>query len=525
MMKMASPAHCLQSIRHLTVVVGALITAALGYAQPRQDPGVVEYISSITQIQAQIPFSYSYQLTVKSPSTLVTGVSVPVTFSTTVVSKPAAITDSLAKSYVSFSPAQITFTAPGQSQTVTVTFAVPQGGVAGAYGYQLFAVGWPVDPVVGLNNFGTSINATVTFAPTPVPPAVTIATPADGSTITVSSFPAQVQLQFSAAASSLYPITSVSASYAPNGQSGGTGVALTTSNINTATATATGTMTIPAAGRYVVTALGTNSVTTANDVNTFDVVLASTTPPTTGSLTGKVFFDVDGDGNFDADEIGLAGATVTLLTATGTAVPGVSPRATDASGSYSFSGLASGTTYTIRASNGLGMTLSTANNVPATIAAPAPSIGFKLDFASIRSMRADGNSQGFWKTNLQKGGKQVSDCAIDAYTRLIASPLFLLDGANCFQGLTESSAIDILSSNSSNAVSLLRKQLLAAEYNFTNGAFFNDSASNMVVTYLFLYYGEYIVKNSSRFSTADILLAKDRFEAYNTSHGGVIGGP
>ncbi|UPY37766.1 SdrD B-like domain-containing protein [Sediminicoccus sp. KRV36] len=60
------------------------------------------------------------------------------------------------------------------------------------------------------------------------------------------------------------------------------------------------------------------------------------------SLGDKVFEDMDGDGQQDVGEPGIAGATVRLLNADGTPVAGVSPIVTGASGSYNFTQLAPG---------------------------------------------------------------------------------------------------------------------------------------------------------------------------------------
>lgn len=60
------------------------------------------------------------------------------------------------------------------------------------------------------------------------------------------------------------------------------------------------------------------------------------------SIGDKVFEDVDGDGQQDAGEPGIAGATVRLLNADGTPVAGVAPITTDATGAYSFTQLAPG---------------------------------------------------------------------------------------------------------------------------------------------------------------------------------------
>jgi fimbrial isopeptide formation D2 family protein/uncharacterized repeat protein (TIGR01451 family) len=60
------------------------------------------------------------------------------------------------------------------------------------------------------------------------------------------------------------------------------------------------------------------------------------------SIGDRVFEDMNGNGQQDPGEPGLAGATVRLLNADGTPVSGVSPIITDATGGYSFTQLAPG---------------------------------------------------------------------------------------------------------------------------------------------------------------------------------------
>jgi fimbrial isopeptide formation D2 family protein/uncharacterized repeat protein (TIGR01451 family) len=60
------------------------------------------------------------------------------------------------------------------------------------------------------------------------------------------------------------------------------------------------------------------------------------------SLGDRVFEDMNGNGQQDGGEPGLAGATVRLLNADGTPVLGVSPITTDATGGYNFTQLAPG---------------------------------------------------------------------------------------------------------------------------------------------------------------------------------------
>jgi hypothetical protein len=140
-------------------------------AQPRTDPPIVSYSPGNKPIQGQIPpgFSVSYPLKITSPNNL----SAPNTVSlnaivirdpvTGVPILPSGVQDATALSYLTFSPSSLTFPKSTQTLTTIVTMAVPGTAVPGAYGFQIRALGWRVDPTLGLSNDGSSINATVTF--------------------------------------------------------------------------------------------------------------------------------------------------------------------------------------------------------------------------------------------------------------------------------------------------------------------------------------------------------------------------
>ena len=89
-------------------------------------------------------------------------------------------------------------------------------------------------------------------------------------------------------------------------------------------------------------------------------------------------------------------------------------------------------------------------------------------------------------------------------------------------GITKNGAVAVLSSNSSDAVDLLSKQLLGSEFNYMNGAYIGGSE---LVTELFIFYGEYLVKHAGEYSRDELLTAKDWYDAYNNSHGGPVVGP
>ncbi|MBY0477814.1 MAG: carboxypeptidase regulatory-like domain-containing protein [Chitinophagaceae bacterium] len=75
-----------------------------------------------------------------------------------------------------------------------------------------------------------------------------------------------------------------------------------------------------------------------------DAFCLTVTPPTNSSIGDRVWNDVDGDGVQDANEVGLAGVTLTLLNAAGQPI---ATTTTDAFGNYKFSGLPAGN-YSVR---------------------------------------------------------------------------------------------------------------------------------------------------------------------------------
>ncbi len=55
-----------------------------------------------------------------------------------------------------------------------------------------------------------------------------------------------------------------------------------------------------------------------------------------------------------------------------------------------------------------------------------------------------------------------------------------------------------------------------------NGAYIGG---NKNLTFLFVWWGEYVLKNYTRYSSTYLISTKDWFDDYNNTHGGVIGGP
>lgn len=254
--------------------------APLARAQDREPDPVVVYDSSLVQIQGQLPLTTSYEIAIQSPSNLPSA-STPITFDVSATNKPDGVSAATAVSYISFSPATLTYTGPSQSQVVRITMSVPADAIAGSYNYKILAVGWPVDPEVGLINLGTFINSTLTAAAQPkTPPTITISTPLNGSTIKVPAggLPASVPLFFTAAVpgSNPTPIDSVTVELDNNPVTLSTLDGLQTMNV-----VGSATLVVPAEGQHTITARAHNAAGTAITTNTFTITVlsASAAPP------------------------------------------------------------------------------------------------------------------------------------------------------------------------------------------------------------------------------------------------------
>ncbi len=300
---------------------------------------------------------------------------------------------------------------------------------------------------------------------------------------------------------------------------GDTSAVLTTAPVLSTTATAASPV-----GNYSI--LNNSVLAAANYEVTFvEGRLTVTGSSATFSIGGTVFFDANVNGARNTDEPGLGGVTVklyknnvlvaqTTTTATGAGV-----------GSYSFSNIAPGS-YSVDAIELPGLTSSTANLVPVTIVAASVGnvdVGMALNFPAIRTMKANGFTIGYWKNNVEKaiagktGGAQVSAANINLYTTTI-STLAL----SPYDGLTKAGAVAIMGKSTSNPVELLSKQLVGSEYNYASGGYIGG---NKALTLCFITWGEYIVKNSTSYSSAYIIYAQQWFDAYNNSHGSFVSGP
>ncbi|ACB76016.1 SdrD B-like domain-containing protein [Opitutus terrae] len=280
--------------------------------------------------------------------------------------------------------------------------------------------------------------------------------------------------------------------------------------------TGTGTLTIAAGGDYELVVTAKDDYGTAVATTSFVVNAISDTNER--PVRGVVFFDVNANGVMDGDDYGLPGMKVRLVNLWGH----TAKTTTSADGEYVFNAKPGVYVVWVDCVDGFAPTTLIAHPVVVyQSAVDVADTGFKLSFLDLMGMRAEGKSHGFWKNNVDKAisgkkGAQVPAASVRAYTTqlgdLALSP---------FDALTMPAALTTLSSSSSKPKALLAKQLLAAEYNYANGAYIDDNAA---LTYAFIYWGEHVMKNADSLSRVYVLWAKDWFDAYNNSEGGRIRG-
>lgn len=277
------------------------------------------------------------------------------------------------------------------------------------------------------------------------------------------------------------------------------------------------TMSLSAAGTHTIVVTATDQYGNATTSQTLSVTLLQGL-----TVSGSVYFDVNGNKTYDASEFGLSGIPVKLKTNAGTVL---ATTTSAADGSFSFSQVAPGN-YTIVAKPYAGLTPTDSNQRNVTVATAAlanVNLGYTLDFCALKNMAATGYSLGFWKNNLSKAasgkcsGIQVPKADLDRYTAAIGTLAL-----SPYDHITTAAALTIMQSTSSKTTDLLSKQLLPAEYNYENGAYLNGNGS---LTFLFIWWGEYVLQHPTQYSSAYLSWTQSWFEAFNTSEGGLVSGP
>ncbi len=395
---------------------------------------------------------------------------------------------------------------------------------------------------------GITVSTSTTFTVTSVqpPPSVVINTPPVGSTYTRTSTGAAISI----------PLTFTGTSNATNGvitqlkaTLNGSPVTVNSTTLNQKIANGSSTLVVSAAGTYTIGVTAVDAVGTASATRTFTVCVVQ---PRT--ICGSIFFDVDGDGNYDCEDFDITGVTVKLYNSSN-AVIGTD--VTDCSGDYSFCNIAPGT-YRVVATAYAGLKASTVGERTVTVTncnVTVARIGFRLDFVAMRTMTATGKDAAFWKFNLDKAnscnssGAQISSSTLSSYTCKIGNTALAAydnitmkqaaslmstsapSNNNCYTSYSSSSCYggsysygsNCSSSNSTCSTwSPFSRELIASEYNYQRASYIGG---NKNLTYMFIWWGEHVLLNPNKYGTNYTTFAKNWCAAYNNSNGGVVNGP
>jgi len=248
-------------------------------ATAREGDATVTYSPSLTVVEGDQPLHRVVTISITSPSNLTPGVTVPITPIATILAKPSAsVSDTVALSYVTFTPATLDFTQPNQTINLTVTVDVPSGSVAGGYAWRIETPGW----AAGTLDPWAFLNATVYPEVAGGPPAITLNTPADQEVFVYEPAvgPLSIPFNFTASAPSVSPITNLDANLEGVG---GSSMPLTFTRTNNAdgSITGAGAMTITAPGIYTVRVRATNNYGISSDAAEYTVNVSAPPPVVT----------------------------------------------------------------------------------------------------------------------------------------------------------------------------------------------------------------------------------------------------
>ncbi len=263
-------------LRRITAVLGVTFVFA-GAVQAIPSAGV-QYNPKVKAVQGNQPLKESYPIVITTPNSIAEGSNLTIGYNITILSKPSAVSDAIALSFISLSPSTMNVTGPNQSKTVTVTVDVPPGDFAGDYSYLVTTTGWPVGLTVP--DAGSTVNARV--APTDVvdesPPTVTLQDPSNGANLIYypAVGPLEIPVIFEAVVGDKgATVDSMQALI------GSTPIPFTTTGLNTLDAKATGTATVTAPGIYTISVGATNLHGTGYDSADVTVVVSAPAPSIT----------------------------------------------------------------------------------------------------------------------------------------------------------------------------------------------------------------------------------------------------
>ncbi len=256
------------------------------------------------------------------------------------------------------------------------------------------------------------------------------------------------------------------------------------------------------------------------------------TPPTY-SISGEVVIDADLNGP-DEGEMGISNVTVELHDDESNVVASVS---TSESGGYEFTDLLAGDySVIVLPKNDIlddfneiladYFFATTETEIVLTVTEDVvEDFGFSPDVDKVIAdidgvtLKGDGLTIGFWKHQnavADKGKKytQINTKTlqgyIDAIEELLLEKPFQFDDANEFRA-----AHDVMAMRTSDALELLKKQMLGTEFNDVAGrgleAPFDELQDKLIA------WGEYLAANSELFTRDELINAKDIFDLINNS--------
>ncbi|MES1196626.1 MAG: hypothetical protein ABUL58_06755, partial [Steroidobacter sp.] len=282
-MKLTSNRILSTFLKSLSVAFAAVLACGTlaPSAHAKGTVSVINYFPSITIQEGTVPYTNTVNLQITSPFDYPVGVATPITLVPQIQNKPDGTDDATALSFVTFSSNTVVFHNPNETITVAVMTNIPANFVAGSYGYQIYAQGWPssIAPI----NTGAALNIAVTLPVTDAgaPPTVDISTPADASVYTYAygTPPPSIPFSFTAAATTAHPINQVTAQSNGISFNLGTIVGATLNGIlNDANVSASQTIQMPGPGVYTLSASAYNDIGSASDSVTI-TVQATGTPP------------------------------------------------------------------------------------------------------------------------------------------------------------------------------------------------------------------------------------------------------
>jgi hypothetical protein len=223
------------------------------------------------------------------------------------------------------------------------------------------------------------------------------------------------------------------------------------------------------------------------------------------TISGTVFYDLNGNGSQGSGEAGLGGQTVSNGGST----------TTDGNGDYGFSSLLPGTyTVSMNAIPGYASTTGLSQSVTISAADGVADFGFGINLGWFDGGSVSGvHGMGWWKENTRKAiqgqvrGIQISAAALES---LRASLFTFAYPVLNYPNLT--ATYNALNYSGGNAASKMIQHFTAAEYNFANGALVNGNAQ---ATWALMVWGEYVATNAGTYSVAYLNAVKDLFEHFN----------